>query len=134
MASAEGVWLEQADHLPETFDPVSKHIALDFNVRRRLPDQWVNNWFSGWNRTARIDWPERGLAVQVDASEDLNHYVVFSPSPTAGFFCFEPVSHPVDAFHLPGGPQAHGMKVLDPSGSLAIATQFSPERKSQREV
>ncbi|MDE1995416.1 MAG: aldose 1-epimerase [Rhizobiaceae bacterium] len=127
-ASAEGVWLEQADHLPERFDPVSKHADMDFNTRRPLPDRWINNWFSGWNRTARIEWPTRGLAVDVDSSEDLDQYVVFSPSSEADFFCFEPVSHPVDAFNLPGGPQAHGMKVLDPSGSLTIATKVKPIR------
>lgn len=125
-ASAVGVWLERADHLPEILDTVSNHPDMDFGTRLLLPERWINNWFTGWNRKARIDWPARGLAADIEASEDLDQYVVFSPSAQADFFCFEPISHPVDAFNLPGGAQAHGMKVLEPFESLNVTTAIRP--------
>lgn len=125
-APAEGIWLEQADHLPEMFDTVSNHADMDFNTLRRLPDHWINNWFTGWNGKARIDWPARGVTAEIETGEGLNQYVVFSPSAAADFFCFEPVTHPVNALNLPGGPQAHGMKVLNPSGILSLTTSIKP--------
>ena len=56
-APAAQVWLERDDHLPETVEPVARHPDMDFNLSRPLPARWVNNWFSGWDREARIDWP-----------------------------------------------------------------------------
>lgn len=117
-AGADRVWLEHEDHLPRAVEPVSAHPDLDFSTCRHLPSRWVNNWFDGWNGNARIDWPDRGLAVEIEADDGLDRYVLFSPSADADFFCFEPVSHPVDAFNLAGGPLAHGMVRLDPGVEL----------------
>ncbi|MFE0018456.1 aldose 1-epimerase [Mesorhizobium sp. NPDC059054] len=124
-APAERVWLERDDHLPRALELMSAHSELDFNRRHDLPRSWVNNWFVGWDRQARIDWPDRDLAVVVEASELLNQYVLFSPSSDADFFCFEPVSHPVDAFNLPEGPIAHGMVRLAPGDGLKASARFS---------
>jgi aldose 1-epimerase len=49
---------------------------------------------------------------------------LFSPGADAGFFCFEPVSHAVDAFHLAGGPQVHGLKILRPGDLFGIECRF----------
>lgn len=125
-ARAEHVWLEQPDHLPAGRDDVSHHPNMDFNMKNRLPSSWINNWFVGWDGKARVDWPERQLSVEITASEDLDQYVVFSPAGDADFFCFEPVSHPVDAFNLPEGPEAHGMKALAPGQSLEMWANFEP--------
>lgn len=130
-APAERVWLERPDHLPKTVEPVSAHPDMDFTVLRSLPPRWINNWFDGWNRRARIEWPGRGLAATVEASGDLDRYVVFSPSADADFFCFEPVTHPVDAFNLPGGPEDHGMAVLAPGETLEIRARIAVEDLSQ---
>jgi len=123
-AGAERVWLEHEDHLPRAVEPVAAHPELDFSRGRQLPSRWVNNWFDGWYGSARIDWPDRGLAVEIEASDRLDRYVLFSPSDDAGFFCFEPVSHPVDAFNLPEGPLAHGMARLDPGMELKGSVRF----------
>lgn len=125
MAPAEAVWLEQADHLPKAREPVTAHPDMDFNRPRPLPARWINNWFDGWDGKARIAWPQRGLAAEIEASEALRRYVVFSPAADADFFCFEPVTHPVDAFNLPGEPQEHGLKVLAPGESLAVSTRIA---------
>lgn len=124
-APSKGVWLEQSDHLPKAYDAIAAHPDMDFNRPRPLPARWINNWFDGWNGKASIDWPARGLRVEVEASETLDQYVLFSPAADADFFCFEPVSHPVDAFNLPAGPDAYGLKVLDPGETLDVWTRIS---------
>ncbi|MFO1140739.1 MAG: aldose 1-epimerase [Paracoccus sp. (in: a-proteobacteria)] len=124
-APARNVWLEHDDHLPRAHEPVEGHPDMDFNRPLRLPPRWINAWFDGWDGRARIDWPSRGIAAEVTASEALRQYVVFSPAGDADFFCFEPVSHPVDAFNLPGPPAAHGLRVLEPGESLAVTSSVA---------
>ncbi|MCW5708013.1 aldose 1-epimerase [Shinella sp.] len=124
-APSKGVWLERDDHLPKAYAPVAAHPDMDFNVPRPLPPRWINNWFDGWDGKARIDWPARGLRAEVEASEALGQYVVFSPAADADFFCFEPVSHPVGAFNLPDRLDAYGLKVLSPGETLDIWTRVA---------
>ncbi|MGK9201137.1 aldose 1-epimerase [Sinorhizobium meliloti] len=124
-APARGVWLEQSDHLPKAHDAIAAHPDMDFSRPQPLPARWINNWFDGWNGKARIHWPRRGFVADVDASEALSQYVVFSPAPDAGFFCFEPVTHPVDAFNLSGKAEARGLKVLEPGESLSVSTRVT---------
>ncbi|MGB3876786.1 MAG: aldose 1-epimerase [Shinella zoogloeoides] len=124
-APATDVWLEQADHLPKGRELIAMHPDMDFNQPRLLPACWVNNWFDGWDGRARIAWPGRGLAADIEASEALNRYVVFSPAADADFVCFEPVTHPVDAFNLPGEPQDHGLKVLEPGERFGVSMRIT---------
>src|SRR6185437_5812217 len=101
-----------------------------FSTVRPLPAGFINNGFEGWDGRARVAWPARGLALDIAAAPPLTRYVVYSPSAASGFFCFEPVSHPVDAYHLPGGPLRHGMVCLAPgeslSGRVTFAASLSP--------
>ena len=127
-ASADRAWLEREDHLPDGVEPVAAHPDMDFNLPRRLPARWINNWFSGWDRRADIHWPERGLSVAITASAELHQYVVFSPAGDADFFCFEPVSHPVDAFNLAGGAEKHRMKVLGLDETVTAAMRITPAK------
>ncbi|WP_027998963.1 aldose 1-epimerase [Sinorhizobium arboris] len=124
-APAGGVWLEQSDHLPRAYEATAAHPEMDFSSPQPLPARWINNWFDGWGGKARIHWPSRGLVADVDASKPLRQYVVFSPAADADFFCFEPVTHPVDAFNLPGKTEAHGLKILEPDESLAVSTRVA---------
>lgn len=125
-APASMVWLEGEDHLPTGAVPVSGRPDMDFSVARKLPDDWINNGFSGWQGRARIDWPERNLSVAIEADRALGSYVLFSPSAGADFFCFEPVSHPVDAFNLLGEPEGNGLKILAPGETFSVTARFSP--------
>lgn len=123
-ATARAVWLERPDHLPDRCVPIAERPEWDFKAPRPLPDSWVNNGFVGWDGRARTAWPERGLALEIEASGALGTYVLYSPGAEADFFCFEPVSHAVDAFHLPGGPQAHGLRLMQPGDSFGIECRF----------
>lgn len=104
VAPASSVWLEGPDHLPTTEVP----LPADFDFRRAapLPDRWTNNGFEGWNGCARIDWPEHGLTLKIDADPVFSRYVIYrpdvarNPAYSGDWFCFEPMTHTVDGFQM----------------------------------
>lgn len=103
-AAAASVWLEGADHLP--IEEVPLPADLDFRKVAPLPDTWVNNGFEGWNGRARIDWPEHGLTIKIDADPIFSRYVVYRPDTArdatyvGDWFCFEPMTHTIDGFSM----------------------------------
>jgi aldose 1-epimerase len=125
-APAASVWLEDPRHLPAGEAPVVLHEDWDFSLPQPLPEDWINNGFVGWNGCATIEWPEHGLALDVEAGAGLSTYLLYSPGRDADFFCFEPVSHPVDAHHLPGGPAANGLRILAPGERFEVTCAFIP--------
>lgn len=106
MAPASSLWLESDDYLPTEEIPLPAD--LDFRKAAPLPDRWINNGFEDWNGCARIDWPERGLTLTIDVDPIFSRYVVYRGDPArdaahAGdWFCFEPMTHTVDGFRMPG--------------------------------
>lgn len=125
-APAERVWLEDERHLPTGSVPVGERPDWEFSQLRPLPKEWINNGFVGWNRRALVEWPEHGLALEIEAGEGLGTYLFYSPGAESPFFCFEPVSHPVDAHNLPGGAAANGLVVLAPGERLSASCRFAP--------
>jgi aldose 1-epimerase len=121
-APADGVWINDAQMRPLNRDAIDKHSDWDFRVPNALP-QSVDNCFTGWPQKARIDWTDRGIGLAVEASENMGHYVLYSPSADCGFFCFEPVSHAPDAHNL---PEAHGLVSLRKGESLTVSTRLTP--------
>lgn len=119
-ANASGVWLETVDHLSGT------HTALpndwDFNSGRPLPTTWTNNAFSGWNGQATICWPARQLELHIQASE-IEYFILYTPV-SQGVFCFEPVTHPVNAHNLRQPQACPGLRILEPGGHTAIHVSF----------
>ncbi len=118
---AAEVWLETSDHLPAGKVPIGKRPGWDFARLRPLPTDWINNGFSGWSGTARVLWPERDLQLKLAATLELGTCIVYSPNEAATFFCLEPVSHPVDAHHLPGAP---GLRLLQAGERFEVACTF----------
>ncbi|MBV8795864.1 MAG: aldose 1-epimerase [Hyphomicrobiales bacterium] len=127
-AKAKWVVLETSNHLPSNKAPVSSYPQWDFRERRELPTGWINNAFLAWDGQAEIAWRDRKLALEVEADPPLAIYIVYSPSAEADFFCFEPVTHPVDAHNLSGGPQANHLVILQPQASLSASCRFRPRR------
>ncbi|SDA91988.1 aldose 1-epimerase [Mesorhizobium qingshengii] len=111
-ASARRVWLEDERHLPTAVVSLTSRADWDFSQAALLPDTWVNNAFEGWDGRASITQPDDAVTVTVDTSSTLNVFVLYSPARDAGFFCFEPVSHTVDAHHT------GGLDPLEPGGSI----------------
>jgi aldose 1-epimerase len=130
IAEVSEVWLETREHLPDRLLPIADCPPWDFGPGRDLPRDWINNAFAWKRGVAEVDWPELDMQLRIAASSDLSWAIVYSPSAEASFFCFEPVTHPVDAYWLPGGGGANGMKVLAPGQSFSVWAEFAPSIRS----
>ncbi|HEY5801597.1 MAG TPA: aldose 1-epimerase [Burkholderiaceae bacterium] len=120
-AGADGVWMAGPDKLPlqrEAMPP-----AWNFNTAQALPRDGVDHVFTGWDGEAEIVWPERKLALHLQA--DMEYYILYVP-PGRDFFCFEPVDHPINAHNLPGYP---GLTVLQPGALLRRRCVFRGEAR-----
>lgn len=121
-APAVRVWQNDGvSPLPVQNVPVPS--AWDFRQPKALPDEVLNHCFLAWPGKATVHWPRQGLRLHVMA--DVDAFLLYTPE--ADFFCFEPVDHPIDAVHLPGGPLAHGMTALAPSERLCRHFVFRVE-------
>jgi aldose 1-epimerase len=126
-APVTGVWLSGKDPIPtgHTHDfPDTWNLAEGIDANGTL----IDNGYTGWNGHARIDWPEHQLAVTLampELSDQPEHYCLVYRPPVGPSFCFEPITHPIDAFHLPGTP---GLKVLAKGESMSLDTQWRIER------
>jgi aldose 1-epimerase len=123
-AVADGVWLSGADNLPAVRTALPPAWDFGGNLPRPLPRDGVDNAFTGWDGSAQIDWPARGLRLRINA--DMGYYILYVP-PGKDFFCFEPVDHPINAHNLPGGAAANGLSVLAPGQDLRRTVRFAVE-------
>ena len=114
--NAPNHWPEDERHLPATDRPQAAPDDFDFTTAKPLPQRWINCGYSGWDGRACIVQGEDAVSLTV-TSGLLTSAIVYSPEPDCGFFCFEPVSHPVNAHNLPGLP---GLAILEPGKSLAM--------------
>lgn len=124
-AEVQGVWLSGADPLPTQHSSV---VPADWDVRQGIGTRgsFLDNAFTGWSGAGRIVWPERALEltmcvpeIQARGLRD-GYCLLYRPQEGAGF-CFEPITHPIDAFHLPGQP---GLVLLAPQQSLRLHVEW----------
>lgn len=105
LAPARQVWVGDAGCLP------SRQVEIPpewrFGQLSELPTTVVDHAFSGWQGECTIVQPAAGYELRCSAS-GADHYLLFCPQDQP-FFCFEPVSHPINAHHLPGRP---GLRLL----------------------
>jgi aldose 1-epimerase len=128
-AKVNGVWLSQPDCLPKehtsNFPP-----TWDLNAGISASGSLIDNCFTGWDGTACVTWPDQDLQLTLNQStisaEVSTHLarpdclLVFRKV-TGDHFCLEPVSHPIDAFHLPEQP---GLQVLQKGKSLTLTMSW----------
>ena len=125
-APAATVWLEDERHLPTGSASARQRSEWNFTSSRLLPAGWINNGFEGWSGAATIDWRDRDVRVVLTADARLSTYVLYSPSASADFFCFEPVSHPVDAHNLSDGRASHGLVTVAPGERVETWCRLAP--------
>lgn len=118
-APARAVWRSGPDRLPREKAVVPE--AWDFSAWRALPEQGVDNVFSGWDGQADLRWEESGLNLGIDA--DMSYYILYAPA-GADFFCFEPVDHAINAHNLDGGAERNGLTRLEPGKTLKRRVSF----------
>jgi len=98
---------------------VSLPAELDFSVARDLkPDQRIDHCLAGFASPATIAWPDAGITVQMHASNNCSHLVLFNPD--APFFAVEPVTNANDGVNLTTRGIDAGIVIL-PAGQTLSA-------------
>jgi aldose 1-epimerase len=120
-APARGIWLSGDDLLPVGHSAPPEDARFD--RVKPLPRRLIDNCFTGWDGTASISWPERGAELRIESTPRLERYVLYCP-PGQAHFCFEPVTHDIDAFNLPEPFARGGLKILAPGESLSMRVNF----------
>jgi aldose 1-epimerase len=115
----EGVWLSGSDPIPTALTTAFPD-TWDYNAPASLEGSLIDNCFTGWNGKATVTYPDRGLALTMQMF-DCNGYSLMYRPPGGDFFCLEPITHPIDAFHMPDRP---GLAILSTNDSLALRTKF----------
>jgi aldose 1-epimerase len=128
-APVQGVWLCGDDPLPVAH---TTDFPPGWNLNEGAPANGplIDNGYTGWGGEARIAWPELGLQLtarmpdfEVDGCAAQHFCLVYRP-PQGPAFCFEPITQPIDAFHLPGQP---GLRVLGPGQQFSLNIQWRIE-------
>lgn len=112
-AAARQVWFCDATKLPTRLGELPAE--WDFQHPGALPETLVDNGFCEWDGHCLIQQPDLGYELECQAS-DSDYYLLYCP-PGLDFFCIEPVSHPVNAHHLPGRP---GLLLLEQGQSTEL--------------
>ncbi len=118
-SKAEGVWLSGSDPIPVEYTSTLPP-TWDYNAPAPLDGPLIDNCFNGWNGRSRIDYPDRALSITM-IMPDCNGYSLLYRPPGFDYFCLEPVTHPIDAFHMPERP---GLAPLGHGDGLALRTRF----------
>ena len=88
---------------------------------------FVDNSYTGWSGPARIDQPDSGLVITLEASPECTVLHVYDPLGET-FFCAEPVSAMPNAFNRPEPASVTGARVLAPGESFAIEMRIGVHR------
>ena len=83
----------------------------------------IDHCHTGWDGRARIDLPQQGLVLRLNASRELSWLHLYSP-PGEEFFCVEPVSHRPDALNA-SNPAKEGVRTLAPGAALAAQMRLN---------
>ncbi len=120
-ATSTGVWLSGADAIPITFSSTLPD-GWDYNAPAPLTGGGlIDNCFSGWDGVMRVSRPEVKLALTMQVVPVSGYSLLYRP-PEPGFFCFEPISHPIDAFHMKNKP---GLVSLRHGESVRMEVSFA---------
>lgn len=119
-AHAAQAWLCDDAGLPTQL--VDLPAEWDFNALRDLPATRLDNGFIEWDGRCIISQPDLGYELHGQATGS-EYFLVFCP-PDLPFFCFEPISHPVNAHHLPGKP---GLRLLRRGESVEMGFSLQYE-------
>ncbi|MDQ6627560.1 MAG: aldose 1-epimerase [Pseudomonadota bacterium] len=129
-AFVDAIWQSDNEAMPTTLSSSRPEIAA-LQTGLRLSDHVLDNNFTGYRRTARIDWPD-GRALRIIASAPLDFMVLYSP-PKQDLFVLEAVSNCTDWINLldanaaDATPATVGGSALDPGETIQATTRFEPE-------
>ncbi len=114
------VWLQDARGWPMLEMPTSGQQDFDFSRWRKAHAVIQNHCHSRWSGLAELKRPEKKLSLQISASPNLNHLIVYR-KPGQDWLCLEPVSHATGAMSLPHVKIGHtGHHILAPGESMEV--------------
>jgi len=124
-AKAPVRWVGGQYLLPEWSEPVPE--AWNFSQPRQLsPLAEMDGCFGDFGGSARLEWPEKGVALDIDADPIFGVLIVYVPK-GQDFFCLETVSNVNDAFNLEArGVAGNGAIVLAPGQSARGSIRYRP--------
>jgi aldose 1-epimerase len=123
-ASVTHYWDSDAAMLPSA--RVTVPDSLGFAGGRALRELKLDTCFAGWKQSAKLAWPDLNLALRVEADNQLDHFVVYTP-PERTYFCAEPQSAAPDAVNLAArGNGESGLIVLKPGEAARANVRFAP--------
>ena len=117
--TASGVWLAGNDPIPVGYTEEFPQ-TYDYNHPAPLKGPLIDNCFAGWDGKAEIAYPDRGLNLTMLMENSPGYTLMYRP-PQYEYFCLEPITHPIDAFHMPHRP---GLVVLENGQSFALHASF----------
>lgn len=119
-SKASGVWLSGPDAIPvEHTDKLPP--TWDFNEPASMDGTFIDNCFTGWDGESVIHYPERGMSLTMTMADCSGYSLLYRP-PGYDYFCLEPITHPIDAFHMPGRP---GLVTLSKGQTLTLRTTLA---------
>lgn len=124
-ASAPVRWVGSQYLLPEWSEPVPP--AWNFSEPQALsPLAEMDGCFGQFGGSVRLEWPEKSVALDIEADPIFGVLVVYVPK-GQNFFCCETVSNVNDAFNLEArGVAGNGTIVLAPGQSARGTIRYRP--------
>jgi aldose 1-epimerase len=120
-AHAPQVWMWDTLKLPVA--RIATPPQWDFANGRTVPDLNLDHCFAGWDRRARLDWPELGVALTIEADAIFSHLVV---AQLAEVVAVEPVTNANDGVNLMArGDPDHGMLMIAPGQTIGGRVRFA---------
>ena len=125
-AYAEQLIMSDEHNLPVAKVSIADKPELDFRRSKILPLNGLDNCYSQWNQSAVLTWPSRNMSVSVEADEHFTECHIYSKSRDDNFFCFEPVTHPVNAHNWPD-KLLDGLRLLKQGQAMSTRCRFTPK-------
>jgi aldose 1-epimerase len=119
-SKASGVWLSGTDPIPTSHTNVLPP-TWDYNEPAPLSGPLIDNCFTGWDGVSVIEYPDRGWSITLSMADSSGYSLMYRP-PGLDYFCLEPITHPIDAFHMPERP---GLVSLSTGQSLRLTTTLT---------
>jgi aldose 1-epimerase len=95
----------------------------DFSAGRAVGGLNLDHCFAGWDQRARLEWPEFGVALTIEADAIFGHLVIAA---LGEVFAVEPVSHANDGINLRDrGDHHHGLVMLEPGRTIGGRVRFA---------
>ena len=122
--SVQAMWGGDAEVMPTSLQTPAFLETLRSGIVLDTLD--LDNNFIGWNRHARVDWPDTGTALVMTAEAPFDYFVLYCPKGGESF-CIEPVTNCTDWMNLAQKGQGDvGGQMLAPGETLQTTMVLQP--------